>query len=62
MSGVFTFNPERAWPYDDRYACKCSQCGERYCGPKRSPSCWVCVADSTKQWWHELHPNGIVQK
>lgn len=49
-------NPDKDWPFDNRYVCTCCRsCGSPYFGPKRSPSCWSCADDTMKQWWYETN-------
>ena len=53
MNDTFDYLEARVWPYDSSYLCVCSNCGNRYAGPKRSPCCWLCTGDEVKLWWHE---------
>jgi hypothetical protein len=45
----------RFWPYDQSYSCICSSCANRYLGPKRSGTCWVCTGEFTKEWWEAVN-------
>lgn len=48
----FATDPKIDWPHYNSYLNNCSQCGVRFCGPKRAPSCWSCAPEGTKTWWH----------
>lgn len=39
------------WLFDTNYACKCSNCGQNYHGPKRSVSCWNCLEEEFRTMW-----------
>lgn len=47
------------WLYDTKYMCKCSTCGERYYGPKRSQSCWEHTSEIFKEAWVTSHQEPV---
>ena len=50
--------PQRAWPCHHTYSCKCYHCGNRYVGPKRSATCWLCTSDGVKADWEAASGKG----
>lgn len=42
---------KRDWPFSQKYANICADCGEHYNSPKRAQPCWGCAPNELKNWW-----------